>query len=62
MKGRDLVQLIIEGAKWTVGASIIIAILRVIVGGIGLLLGMYGKRSFPVISSFLILLVLYRWL
>ncbi len=53
MKGRDLVQLIIEGAKWTVGASIIIAILRVIVGGgIGLLLGMYGKRSFPVISSF----------
>ncbi|EMI9086390.1 peptide ABC transporter permease [Bacillus cereus] len=52
-KGRDLFQLIIEGAKWTVGASIIIAILRVIVGGgIGLLLGMYGKRSFPVISSF----------
>ncbi|HDR3522760.1 ABC transporter permease subunit [Bacillus pacificus] len=53
VKGRDLVQLIIEGAKWTVGASIIIATLRVIVGGgIGLLLGMYGKRSFPVISSF----------
>lgn len=53
VKGRDLVQLIIEGAKWTVGASIIIAISRVIVGGgIGLLLGMYGKRSFPVISSF----------
>ncbi|MGH0496485.1 peptide/nickel transport system permease protein [Bacillus wiedmannii] len=53
VKGRDLVQLIIEGAKWTVGASIIIAILRVIVGGgIGLLLGMYGKRSFPVIASF----------
>lgn len=53
VKGRDLVQLIIEGAKWTVGASVIIAILRVIVGGgIGLLLGMYGKRSFPVISSF----------
>ncbi|HFJ9437412.1 MULTISPECIES: ABC transporter permease subunit [Bacillus] len=53
VKGRDLVQLIIEGAKWTVGASIIIAILRVIVGGgIGLLLGMYSKRSFPVISSF----------
>ena len=40
-------QLIIEGAKWTVGASVIIAILRVIVGGgIGLLLGMYSKRSF----------------
>ncbi|MCC2380192.1 ABC transporter permease subunit [Bacillus wiedmannii] len=53
VKGRDLVQLIIEGAKWTVGASIVIAILRVIVGGgIGLLLGMYGKRSFSVISSF----------
>ncbi|PEI76227.1 ABC transporter permease subunit [Bacillus wiedmannii] len=53
VKGRDLVQLIIEGAKWTVGASVIIAILRVIVGGgVGLLLGMYGKRSFPVISSF----------
>lgn len=52
-KGRDLFQLIIEGAKWTVGASVIIAILRVIVGGgIGLLLGMYSKRSFPVISSF----------
>ncbi|GAB6448854.1 MULTISPECIES: ABC transporter permease subunit [Bacillus] len=52
-KGRDLFQLIIEGAKWTVGASVIIAILRVIVGGgVGLLLGMYGKRSFPVISSF----------
>ncbi|AXO93096.1 ABC transporter permease subunit [Bacillus cereus group sp. MYBK226-2] len=53
VKGRDLVQLIIEGAKWTVGASIIIAILRVIVGGgFGLLLGMYGKRSFTVILSF----------
>ncbi|EEL28915.1 ABC transporter permease subunit [Bacillus cereus] len=52
-KGRDLFQLIIEGAKWTVGASVIIAILRVIVGGgIGLLLGMYSKRSFPVIASF----------
>ena len=33
-KGRDLFQLIIEGAKWTVGASVIIAILRVIVGGV----------------------------
>ncbi|MED0990463.1 ABC transporter permease [Bacillus nitratireducens] len=52
-KGRDLFQLIIEGAKWTVGASIAIAILRVVIGGtIGLLLGMYSKRSFPVISSF----------
>ncbi|PGO22615.1 peptide ABC transporter permease [Bacillus cereus] len=47
-KGRDLFQLIIEGAKWTVGASIVIAILRVVIGGtIGLLLGMYSKRSFP---------------
>ncbi|PFM57500.1 peptide ABC transporter permease [Bacillus cereus] len=52
-KGRDLVQLIIEGAKWTVGASIVIAFLRVAIDGvIGLLLGMYSKRSFPVISSF----------
>ncbi|PFY10713.1 ABC transporter permease [Bacillus toyonensis] len=52
-KGRDLFQLIIEGAKWTVGASIVIAILRVVIGGtIGLLLGMYSKRSFSVISSF----------
>ncbi|MGN7196177.1 ABC transporter permease [Bacillus mycoides] len=52
-KGRDLFQLIIEGAKWTVGASIVIAVLRVVIGGaIGLLLGMYSKRSFPVISSF----------
>ncbi len=60
-KGRDLFQLIIEGAKWTVGASIVIAILRVVIGGtIGLLLGMYSKRSFSVISSFLIRLVLYR--
>ncbi|PFD37833.1 peptide ABC transporter permease [Bacillus cereus] len=52
-KGRDLFQLIIEGAKWTVGASLIIAIVRVIVGGgIGLLLGMYSRRSFPIMSSF----------
>ncbi|EJR32227.1 MULTISPECIES: ABC transporter permease [Bacillus cereus group] len=52
-KGRDLFQLIIEGAKWTVGASIVIAVLRVVIGGaIGLLLGMYSKLSFPVISSF----------
>ncbi|OJE46369.1 peptide ABC transporter permease [Bacillus proteolyticus] len=52
-KGRDLFQLIIEGAKWTVGASIVIAILRVVIGGtIGLLLGMYSKRSFSVIPSF----------
>ncbi|WP_459503173.1 ABC transporter permease subunit [Bacillus sp. C1] len=51
--GRDLFQLIIEGAKWTIGASLIVAILRVIIGGgLGLLLGMYSKRSFPVISSF----------
>ena len=51
-KDAHLFQLI-EGAKWTVGASVIIAILRVIVGGgIGLLLGMYSKRSFPVIASF----------
>ncbi len=58
VKGRDLVQLIIEGAKWTVGASIIIAILRVIVGGgIGLLLGMYGKRSFS--SYFILFLILF---
>ncbi|WP_142334221.1 ABC transporter permease subunit [Bacillus pseudomycoides] len=52
-KGRDLFQLIIEGAKWTIGASLLVAILRVIIGGgLGLLLGMYSKRSFPVISSF----------
>ncbi|MDM5239180.1 ABC transporter permease subunit [Bacillus cereus] len=52
-KGRDLFQLIIEGAKWTVSASIVIAVLRVVIGGaIGLLFGMYSKRLFPVISSF----------
>lgn len=33
-KGRDLFQLIIEGAKWTVGASIVIAVLRVVIGSL----------------------------
>ncbi len=47
VKGRDLVQLIIEGAKWTVGASIIIAILRVIVGGSWFTSWYVWKTFFP---------------
>lgn len=63
VKGRDLVQLIIEGAKWTVGASIIIAILRVIVGGeLVYFLVCMANVLFQLLHPFLILLVLYRWL
>lgn len=63
VKGRDLVQLIIEGAKWTVGASIIIAILRVIVGGeLVYFLVCMVNVLFQLFHPFLILLVLYRWL
>ncbi|MGG3522559.1 ABC transporter permease subunit [Bacillus pseudomycoides] len=46
-KGFDLFNLIIEGAKWTIGFSIIVAIFRMVIGiVIGFLLGAYVKRGF----------------
>ncbi|MCM3736821.1 ABC transporter permease subunit [Bacillus cytotoxicus] len=51
--GYDLFNLIIEGAKWTIGFAIIVAILRMMLGIIiGFLLGTYVKRGFKKIEAF----------
>ncbi|ENQ3105093.1 ABC transporter permease subunit [Bacillus cereus] len=52
-KGFDLLNLVIEGAKWTIGISILIALLRIVFGvGFGVFLGMYVKRGFPKLEAF----------
>lgn len=52
-QGYDLFNLIIEGAKWTIGFAIIVAILRMVLGIIiGFLLGAYVKRGFEKIEAF----------
>ncbi len=44
-KGYDLLHLVIEGAKWTVGISILIAALRMVIGVFfGVVLGTYIKK------------------
>ncbi|MES5893447.1 ABC transporter permease subunit [Bacillus cereus group sp. RP43] len=51
--GYDLLNLIIEGAKWTIGFAIVVAILRMVLGVIiGFLLGAYVKRGFKKIEAF----------
>ncbi|MEK0224733.1 ABC transporter permease [Bacillus proteolyticus] len=51
--GYDLLNLIIEGAKWTIGFAILVAILRMMLGIIvGFLLGAYVKRGFKKIEAF----------
>ncbi|MEK4579163.1 ABC transporter permease [Bacillus sp. FSL R12-0074] len=51
--GYDLLNLIIEGAKWTIGFAIVVAILRMVLGIIiGFLLGAYVKRGFKKIEAF----------
>lgn len=51
-KGFDLLNLVIEGAKWTIGISILIALLRIIFGVcFGILLGMYVKRGFTKLEA-----------
>lgn len=50
--GYDLLNLIIEGAKWTIGFAIVVAILRMMLGIIvGFLLGAYAKRGFKKIEA-----------
>lgn len=52
-KGYDLLNLIIEGAKWTIGGSILIAVMRIFIALlIGILLGMYIKKSFKNLEAF----------
>ncbi|EJR57999.1 hypothetical protein IIM_00074 [Bacillus cereus VD107] len=52
-KGYDLLNLVIEGAKWTIGISLLIATLRTIIGVFfGVILGTYIKRGFTKIESF----------
>ena len=52
-KGFDLLHLVIEGAKWTIGISFFIALVRLILGVcIGILLGTYVKRGFAKIEAF----------
>ncbi|MBJ7950128.1 ABC transporter permease [Bacillus cereus group sp. N24] len=51
--GYDLLNLIIEGAKWTIGFAILVAFLRMLLGiVIGFLLGAYVKRGFKKIEAF----------
>ncbi|KAB2477769.1 ABC transporter permease [Bacillus cereus] len=51
--GYDLLNLIIEGAKWTIGFAILVAFLRMLLGiVIGFLLGAYIKRGFKKIEAF----------
>ncbi|MCM3738365.1 ABC transporter permease subunit [Bacillus cytotoxicus] len=52
-KGFDLLNLVIEGAKWTIGISILIALLRMVFGVcFGVFLGMYVKRGFTKLEAF----------
>ncbi|HHT7239522.1 TPA: ABC transporter permease [Bacillus cereus] len=51
--GYDLLNLIIEGAKWTIGFAVLVAFLRMLLGiVIGFLLGAYVKRGFKKIEAF----------
>ncbi|PFK31918.1 peptide ABC transporter permease [Bacillus cereus] len=52
-KGYDLLNLVIEGAKWTIGISVFIALMRVVLGVFfGVILGTYVKRGFSKIEAF----------
>ncbi|EOP60727.1 oligopeptide transport system permease oppC [Bacillus cereus VDM021] len=52
-KGYDLLHLVIEGAKWTIGISAFIAMMRVVLGVFfGVILGTYVKRGFSKIEAF----------
>ncbi|MDM5187239.1 ABC transporter permease subunit [Bacillus sp. DX4.1] len=52
-KGYDLLHLIVEGGKWTIGIALLIALLRVLFGILfGVLLGTYVKRGFAKIEAF----------
>lgn len=52
-KGFDLLNLVIEGAKWTIGISILISLLRIVFGiCFGAFLGMYVKRGFTKLEAF----------
>ncbi|MFJ8527619.1 ABC transporter permease [Bacillus sp. NPDC094106] len=52
-KGYDLLNLVIEGAKWTIGISAFIAVMRMIIGVFfGVVLGTYIKRGFTKIEAF----------
>ncbi|PEI96161.1 peptide ABC transporter permease [Bacillus pseudomycoides] len=52
-KGYDLLHLVIEGAKWTIGISAFIAMMRVVLGVfLGVILGTYVKRGFSKIEAF----------
>lgn len=52
-KGYDLLNLVIEGAKWTIGISAFIAMIRMALGVFfGVILGTYVKRGFSKIEAF----------
>lgn len=52
-KGMDLLNLVIEGAKWTIGVSVLIALLRITFGiCFGVFLGTYIKRGFTKLEAF----------
>ncbi|PGZ95323.1 peptide ABC transporter permease [Bacillus pseudomycoides] len=52
-QGFDLLNLVIEGAKWTIGVSVLIALLRTVFGiCLGVFLGTYIKRGFTKLEAF----------
>ncbi|MBW3110236.1 ABC transporter permease subunit [Bacillus sp. MCCB 382] len=52
--GNDLLHVIVEGAKYTIGISICIAFVQIILGAlIGTILSGYFKRTFNVLENFL---------
>lgn len=52
-KGYDLLHLIIEGAKWTIGAALLISSLRIILGlFIGIGIGRIPKKIYKYIEAF----------
>ncbi|WP_459500384.1 ABC transporter permease [Bacillus sp. C1] len=51
-KGYDLLNLVIEGAKWTIGISVFIAVMRMMIGVfLGVIVGTYVKRGFSKIEA-----------
>ncbi|MBN3554660.1 peptide ABC transporter permease [Fictibacillus nanhaiensis] len=52
-KGYDLLHLIIEGAKWTIGAGLLITFMRILIGLLlGIILAKFKKTLFQSFESF----------
>ncbi len=52
MKGYDLLHRVVDGAKWTIGISLLIAFLRTFIGlAIGLFFAFYVRKSFKTLEA-----------